>query len=63
MNIIFIHQNFPGQFIHLAADLARQKSNKVVALTINRLPAPAGVTLRPYTLLRPSAPETHDAPA
>jgi glycosyltransferase involved in cell wall biosynthesis len=59
VNILFIHQNFPGQFIHLAADLARQKRNKVVALSINRLPVPVGVTLRPYTLLRPTAPETH----
>jgi glycosyltransferase involved in cell wall biosynthesis len=59
VNILFIHQNFPGQFVHLAAALARQKCNKVVALTINRLPVPTGVTLRPYTLLRPPAPETH----
>jgi glycosyltransferase involved in cell wall biosynthesis len=59
MNILFIHQNFPGQFIHLAAHLAEQKHNKVVALTLNSNPAPAGVLLRSYTLLRPSAPETH----
>lgn len=59
MNILFIHQNFPGQFVHLAADLAKQKRNKVVALTIYQQPAPAGVTVRPYTMLRPTAPETH----
>lgn len=59
MNILFIHQNFPGQFVHLAADLAGHKRNKVVALTIRSNPAPAGVTVRPYTLLRNPAPETH----
>lgn len=59
MNVLFIHQNFPGQFLHLSADLAKQKRNKVVALTIRQNPTPAGVTVRPYTLLRPSAPETH----
>lgn len=59
MKVLFIHQNFPGQFLHLAADLAKQKRNKVVALTIYQQPAPEGVMLRPYTLLRQSAPETH----
>lgn len=59
MKILFIHQNFPGQFLHLAADLAKQKFNKVVALTIYQQPVPEGVELRPYTLLRQSAPDTH----
>lgn len=59
MNVLFIHQNFPGQFVHLSADLAKQKGNQVVALTIGAHPAPAGVVVRRYTMLRPSAPETH----
>ncbi|WP_306396776.1 glycosyltransferase [Telluria beijingensis] len=59
MNILFIHQNFPGQFVHLAADLAREPGNKVVALTMRANPAPAGVTVRPYTLLRKPASEVH----
>jgi glycosyltransferase involved in cell wall biosynthesis len=59
VNVLFIHQNFPGQFVHLAAELARQKGNKVMALTMMLQAAPPGVTVRPYTLLRPSAPETH----
>lgn len=59
MNILFIHQNFPGQFVHLAADLAQEAGNKVVALTMRANPAPAGVTVRPYTLLRNPAPESH----
>jgi len=59
MNILFIHQNFPGQFVHLAADLAQEAGNKVVALTMRTNPAPAGVTVRPYILLRNPAPESH----
>ena len=59
MNILFIHQNFPGQFVHLSAELAKDKRNKVVALSIYKLPAPAGVMVRHYTMLRPAAPETH----
>jgi glycosyltransferase involved in cell wall biosynthesis len=59
VNILFIHQNFPGQFVHLSAELAKDKRNKVVALSIYKLPAPAGVMVRHYTMLRPAAPETH----
>ncbi|MFA9215561.1 MAG: glycosyltransferase [Sphingomonadaceae bacterium] len=59
MKVLFIHQNFPGQFLHLSADLARDPANQVVALSMGTLPAPAGVQLRHYTLLRPTAPETH----
>jgi len=59
MNILFIHQNFPGQFVHLAAALAQEKGNRVVALSIYKNQVPKGVELRPYTLLRPAVPETH----
>ena len=33
MNILFIHQNFPGQFKHLAAELV-QRGHHVTALTL-----------------------------
>ncbi|NJD08581.1 MAG: glycosyltransferase [Methylococcaceae bacterium] len=32
MNILIVHQNFPGQFKHLAPALAADKSNRVVAI-------------------------------
>lgn len=35
MRFLFIHQNFPGQYIHVAAALVRE-GHQVVALTINR---------------------------
>lgn len=32
MRLLFVHQNFPGQYRHLAADYARQPGHEVVAL-------------------------------
>lgn len=37
MNILFVHQNFPGQFRHVAPELARQ-GHRVAALGVNRTP-------------------------
>jgi len=54
MNILFIHQNFPGQFKHLAPALAAQGHN-VVALGVNAVPAPLPGVRHVYhqpTLLR-----------
>ena len=59
MNVLFIHQNFPGQFLHLSAALATSKNNRVAALTMELSPTDPAVMLRQYSLLRPSAPETH----
>ena len=47
MNILFIHQNFPGQFKHLAPALAARPGHQVVAMHINATSALPGVrTLR-----------------
>ena len=51
MNILFVHQNFPGQFRHLAPTLA-QAGHAVHALSINRRPVPSGVTLHVYKAQR-----------
>lgn len=59
MKILFIHQNFPGQFVHLARDLGRNTSHQVVALGLHNNPVPAGVTLRLYQLLRGPANNIH----
>ncbi|MCW9043368.1 MAG: glycosyltransferase [Pseudopelagicola sp.] len=53
MNILFIHQNFPGQYKHLAPALARA-GHKCVALTL-RVEKPKqwqGVQLLPYKIRR-----------
>ena len=34
MRILFIHQNFPAQFKHLAPALAADPNNQVVAMTM-----------------------------
>ena len=45
MNILFIHQNFPGQFRHLAPALARLE-HQVCALTMNELRLPGVRTIQ-----------------
>lgn len=55
MNILFVHQNFPGQFRYLAPALARE-GHRVHALAINQNPVPQGVTLHRYA---PKPPEGH----
>jgi glycosyltransferase involved in cell wall biosynthesis len=48
MNTLFIHQNFPSQFTHLAAALAR-RGNRVVGLGLSPQAVP-GVEVMAYTL-------------
>ncbi len=60
MNILFIHQNFPGQFKFLAPALV-QHGHSVVAMTMQKTDARAwqGVKLVPYTASRGSTPNVH----
>lgn len=60
MNILFIHQNFPGQYKHLAPALAKQGHN-VKALTVNRQVGESwqGVNVIKYTPTRRSTPNLH----
>ena len=58
MNILFLHQNFPGQFVHLAPALAK-RGHKVVALTMNRVISLAGVQVFSYRPSRGSSKEIH----
>lgn len=60
MNILFIHQNFPGQFKHLAVALAH-RGDDVRALTL-RVREPGtwhGVKMLPYALQREGGQEVH----
>ena len=60
MNILFVHQNFPGQFKYLAPALARQGHN-VVAFTLRSdLGTPwNGVRLIQYSINKSTSPHIH----
>jgi glycosyltransferase involved in cell wall biosynthesis len=60
MNILFIHQNFPGQFKFLAPALAAQ-GHTVLALTLQNSSASVwqGVRLVPYNTNRGTTPGIH----
>jgi len=59
MNILFVHQNMPGQFGRLAAHLAHDPRNRVVFLTKADRPAPSGVMRALYRSRRRVHPTTH----
>lgn len=58
MNILFVHQNFPGQFKHLAPAMARQ-GHRVVALHINACQPVPGVELVRYAVAGRPGQGTH----
>ncbi len=60
MNILFVHQNFPGQFKHLAPALARQ-GHRVLAMTMRRVDPGLwqGVRIVPYGAQRGTTPGIH----
>jgi glycosyltransferase involved in cell wall biosynthesis len=60
MKILFIHQNFPGQFKFLAPALVQQ-GHEVLAMTMQKTEAKTwqGVSLVHYTAQRGSTPKVH----
>jgi hypothetical protein len=58
MNILLVHQNFPGQFKHLAPAMARQ-GHRVVALHINACPPVPDVELVRYPVAGRPGQGTH----
>lgn len=61
MNILFVHQNFPGQFKFLAAALAAMPGHTVLAMHMQRTTQRQwrGVHLVPYAADRGSSPGIH----
>lgn len=62
MRILFLHQNFPGQFRHLAQALAAHPAHQVVALCQAQapgLPGLPGLTLIRYQPKRSAHASTH----
>ncbi len=59
MRTLFVHQNFPGQYKHLAPILAAQPGNEVLSLSLgptNRLPGVRNVV---YKIARGTARDVH----
>jgi glycosyltransferase involved in cell wall biosynthesis len=59
MNILFVHQNMPGQFRYLAPCLAQDPNNRVVFVTKRDDVDLPGVHRVTYTLSRDAHPSTH----
>ena len=63
MKVLFVHQNFPGQYIHIAQKLAQQGNHQIVALGIQPLdtsrPIPDSVHYFRYSLKRGNAEDVH----
>ena len=61
MKYLFVHQNFPGQYLHIVRHLVASRQHDVVFLTepnANQIP---GVRKVPYPKPNGAAPETHVA--
>ena len=67
MKLLFVHQNFPGQYRHLAAHYAAQKGNVVVGIgekaNVLRQPRIPGVQLLAYTHTEKNHEDRFTAPA
>ena len=61
MQILFVHQNFPGQYLHLVRALAQQGQHRLIALSIQTTQEdlPANLQVFHYTLKRGNAHEIH----
>jgi glycosyltransferase involved in cell wall biosynthesis len=61
LKLLFVHQNFPGQFLHIARHLAALRAHELVFITEPNANLIDGVRKVPYMKPRPAAPETHIA--
>src|SRR5688572_40258 len=66
MRLLFVHQNFPGQYRHLAAHYAAQKTNQVIGIgekaNVLRQPQIPGVQRLAYELPKKELKDPFDAP-
>ncbi|GHU31060.1 hypothetical protein AGMMS50256_18940 [Betaproteobacteria bacterium] len=59
MNILFVHQNFPGQYLQLARHLAAQPGNRVVSISQRKDDDLRGVRKIVYHPQRKITPHLH----
>jgi len=59
MNVLFVHNNFPGQFGRMASALVRDPSNRVVAIGAESAREHPGVQVRRYRTPEKSSSDAH----
>ena len=61
MRLLFVHQNFPGQYCHIIQAIAAQGDHQIIGLGINSLsePLPKGVLYKRYRPQRGNTPGIH----
>ena len=59
MKVLFVHQNFPGQYLHMARHLGSIPGNEVVFITQRKDAALPGVRKIVYQPKRPVTPKLH----
>jgi hypothetical protein len=59
MNLLFIHNNFPGQYLHIARALAHDPQTRMAAIGSSTSQAMEGVGLSRYTLTDVDVSMTH----
>ena len=59
MRVLFLHQNFPGQFLHIARNLMADTNNEVIAICQKQAPKLAGLKCITYQPSRPITKEIH----
>ena len=61
MRFLFVHQNFPGQFLHVVRHLVKAQQHDIVFISENNDNIINGVRKVPYAKPLPAAAETHVA--
>ena len=59
MRYLFVHQNFPGQFLHLVRHLTRQNAHEIVFISEPNQNVIPGVRRVSYRMTRGACPETY----
>ena len=61
MNVLFVHQGFPGQYLHICRALAQQGNHRLVAMGMqpSRTPLPKGVQHVVYGASRGNGQDVH----